>query len=404
MGSSRRRRRCVRLSLAAAGLVACAPLGSDAQDGPDRLPAAADCVYVENGYGPAGAVPVRAEEIARGLEVPWGIAFLPGGGMLVTERPGRIRLVDAAGKLQDASVAEVDIAARGEGGLLGIALHPDFAANRSFFVYATVDADGGAENRVLRYVLAEDARTAKLDGVVYSGIPAARFHNGGRLRIGPDGMLWIGTGDAGEPDNARDPSSPAGKLLRIDPGGGIPPRNPWEGEAAWLIGIRNVQAFDWAEDGTLGVADHGPSGEFGLRGHDEVTFAERGADLGWPVIYGCGEAEGMRSPAISWNEAVPPGGAAFYRGKEFPEWRGGFVVGTLGSRHLHVVQWDAATRRLSTHSVYFEGDPPEGLGRIRDVISGPDRELYVTTSNCDGRGTCPGTGDKVFRLVRARAR
>ncbi|HUP41687.1 MAG TPA: PQQ-dependent sugar dehydrogenase [Thermoanaerobaculia bacterium] len=363
-------------------------------------PAAASlpgCTLVERGFGPAGTVAVRVEEVASGLEVPWGLAFLPGGDLLVTERPGRLRLV-AGGRLVPEPVATVEAAARGEGGLLGLALHPEFADNRLFFLYLTAGGRGRAQNRIERWRLAEDARSASRDRILLAGIPAASFHNGGRLRIGPDRMLYAGTGDAGDPELARDPRSPAGKLLRLTLDGEVPPDNPIAGSAAYLTGIRNTQGFDWSGDGSVWLVDHGPSGERGRRGHDEVNVARAGDDLGWPAVYGCETGDGLVTPALTWERAAPPGGAAIYTGSAIPEWRGSLLVGTLGSRHLHrVVFSEREPGRVARHEVYFESG---GYGRLREVVMGTDGELYVTTSNCDGRGSCPAAGDRILRVTR----
>ena len=186
---------------------------------------AAECILVKRGHGAAGAVPIRAEVIASGLEVPWGLAFLPGGDVLVTERPGRVRLM-RGGKLVAAPVATLPIAGSSEGGLLGIAAHPDFAKTRQFYLYVTVPAEGGAKNRVERWRLGENGTTAARVDVLLDGIPAAKNHDGGRLRFGPDGMLYIGTGDGQEPELSQDPNSHAGKILRVTPDGAVPADNP----------------------------------------------------------------------------------------------------------------------------------------------------------------------------------
>lgn len=351
-----------------------------------------DCVLVADGLGPTGTTRVRAELVVSGLEVPWGLAFLPGGDLLVTERPGRVRIV-RAGVLDPTVVATVSLAAGGESGLLGIALHPNFAQNRFFFLYATVDA-GGRQNRIERWRLAGDSASATFDGVVRGNIAAAQFHDGGRLRIGPDGMLYVGTGDAREPDRSQDPNSPNGKILRLTPEGEVPADNPIEGNPAYVLGLRNVQGFDWLDATTLVIADHGPSGELGRSGHDEISVAKAGENLGWPTIYGCGKSGALVLPRLTWKDAVPPGGAAIYRGTAIPAWRDSVLVGVLGSTHLHRVIFDAE-RRVSSHEVYLQGT----LGRIREVISGPDGELYLTTSNCDGRGTCPSDKDRIVKIV-----
>lgn len=364
-------------------------------------PASQDCLLVEEGFGPPGEVSVRAETVVDGLEVPWGIAFLPNGDFLVTERPGRLRRVQE-GRLVEAPVAEIPVAAGGEGGLLGIALHPEFSQNRLFFLYYTANKGGRTVNRVERYQLSEDYTRASPEKIILDDIPAARVHDGGRLRLGPDGMLYISTGDARDPALSQERGSLAGKLLRLTPEGEVPPDNPWPQNPAWLMGLRNLQAFDWMGEGHIAVADHGPSGDLGRTGHDEVSVARRGDNLGWPTLFGCQTREGMQAPILSWREAVPPGGAAFYTGMEIPAWQGSLLIGTLGSRHLHrVVFAKEEPGRLLRHEVYFQGDPPEGLGRLREVIMGPDGHLYVTTSNCDGRGACPAEKDKILR-IRAR--
>lgn len=352
-----------------------------------------DCVLVGDGLGPTGTTRVKAELVVSGLEVPWGIAFLPGGDLLVTERPGRVRLV-RAGALLPTAVATVPLAPGGESGLLGIALHPAFATNRFFFLYATVSVGGEKENRVERWKLSDDSTTATFDGVVRGGIAAAQFHDGGRLRIGPDGMLYVGTGDAREPDRSQDLNSPNGKLLRLTPEGEVPSDNPTPGNPAFVTGLRNTQGFDWLDAATLVISDHGPSGDLGRRGHDEVNIARAGDNLGWPTVYGCARSGNLVPPRLVWHDAVPPGGAALYKGTAFPEWKDSLLIGVLGSEHLHRVVFDAE-RRVSSHEVYLQGT----LGRIREVISGPDGELYLTTSNCDGRGDCPSDKDRIVKLV-----
>ena len=145
------------------------------------------------------------------------------------------------------------------------------------------------------------------------------------------------------------------------------------------------------------MVDHGPSGELGRRGHDEVNLARAGDNLGWPDIFACEEKQGQISPLLTWETAHPPGGAALYTGSSIPEWRGSLMVGMLGAQHLHRVVFDAANPgHVEHHEVYLQGS----YGRLREVMMGPDGHLYVTTSNCDGRGSCPDSGDKVLRLLR----
>lgn len=353
------------------------------------------CTLVESGFGPAGRVNVRVEEVVSGLDVPWGIAFLPGGEMLVTERSGNVRLVQN-GTLQPQPIATVSALDQGEGGLLGIAAHPDVATNRQFYLYFTTTKNGTSVNRVERWQLAQDRRSATRDRIIIDDIPVAQFHNGGRIRFGPDGMLYIGTGDARLPDISQDINNLGGKILRLTPEGQVPEDNPIAGNPVYISGIRNTQGFDWANSSTLLVSDHGPSGELGRRGHDKVSVARAGDNLGWPTIYRCETQAGLVTPTIVWREAMPPGGATVYTGNAIPEWKGSFILAGLRSELLQRVEFDPQLQRVQRYESYLQGQH----GRLREAIMGPDGELYVTTSNCDGRGACPASGDKILRITR----
>lgn len=355
----------------------------------------ASCVLVDDGFGPNGRVSVRAEEVVSGLDVPWGLAFLPNGDMLVTERSGRIRLVQNR-NLRSQPVATVNALDRGEGGLLGITTHPNFASNRHFYVYFTTTKDGTSVNRVERWTLAEDRTSATRDRIILDDIPVAQFHNGGRIRFGPDGMLYVGTGDARIPDISQDINNIGGKILRLTPDGQVPSDNPIPGNPVYISGIRNTQGFDWVNSSTLAVSDHGPSGELGRRGHDRVSIARGGDNLGWPTTYGCESQQGLLTSVISWREALPPGGAAVYTGNAIPEWKGSFIIAALRAEQLQRVEFDPQLQRVQRHEVYLQGQH----GRLREAIMGPDGELYVTTSNCDGRGLCPPEKDKILRITR----
>ncbi len=309
----------------------------------EKGPTSPRCTLVRDGFGPPGRAPVRADVVVRGLEVPWGIAFLSSREMLVTERPGRVRLVRDF-TLVPEPVATIDVVDEAEGGLLGIALHPEFSANGLFYVYLTVK-----------------------------------------------------TKDGSEPNAAQDLDAPSGKVLRLTADGAVPPDNPWPGKAAFITGVRNTEGFDWWDSKTLIVTDHGPSGELDRKGHDEVNVAKPGDNLGWPTIFGCEARQGLVSPLLTWQSAAPPGGAAIYRGTKIPEWKGSLLIGVLGGKHLHRVAFDAADpSKITLHETYFD----DQLGRLRDVAMGPDGELYVTTSNCDGRGSCPKDKDQILRVTR----
>ncbi len=385
------------LALAAAALivgsVACA------RAAPSATPTAPACRKIDTGWGPAGATPPSVETVVTGLEVPWGLAVLPAGDLLVTERPGRLRLV-RGGVLAADPVLRVETAATSEGGLLDVALAPDFATSRLFYLVATVRGPSGPQNRVTRYRLSDDETAATADRVVFDGVPAADFHDAGRLRFGPDGMMYLTTGDARVPDRAQDRTSLNGKLLRLAPDGSPARGNPWRGSPVYLLGLRNSEGIDWLDDGRLVIADHGPSGELGLRGHDEVSVARAGDNLGWPVVYGCGAQAGLVSPLLTWQDAMPPGGLLVYRGPG--PWRGSILVASLGARQLQRITLDAAATSAPSNEVYLAGDPPSGYGRLRTLVTGPDGTVYATTSNCDGRGTCPADGDRILRITPPR--
>ncbi|MBW4560557.1 MAG: PQQ-dependent sugar dehydrogenase [Mojavia pulchra JT2-VF2] len=354
------------------------------------------CTLVEDGFGPQGQTKVRVEEVVTGLEVPWGIVFLRNRDMLVTERAGRVRLVRDS-KLVQKPVATINVTDSGEGGLLGIAAHPNFANNRLFYVYYTTDKNGSQVNRVERWRLSPNGLSASSDRIILDDIPVALYHNGGRLRFGPDRMLYIGTGDARKPETSQDFNNLAGKILRVTPDGQVPQDNPFPGNPVYITGIRNTQGFDWADTSTLWVTDHGPSGELGRSGHDKLSVARAGDNLGWPTIYRCESREGLVTPSLVWRQATPPGGAAIYTGNSISEWKGNLIIATLGSEHLHRVVFDPQSpQKIERHEVYLQGQQ----GRLREAVMGPDGELYVTTSNCDGRGNCPPQQDKILRITQ----
>lgn len=367
--------------------------GSDGGSSPDSG-VAGDCTLVPPpGWGPSGTIPIRTEVVARGLEVPWALAWLPDGTLLVTERAGRVRQIAEDGTLVTEPVARLPLVATGEGGLLGLAVAPDFRTSRRFFLYVTTAEGGRSRNRVERWIWPK-GKAARLDRVILDDIPSARFHDGGRLRFGPDGLLYVATGDAGQPTSSRDPQSPSGKLLRITEDGAPAPGNPGEQSAVYLRGLRNLQAFDWLGEGRLVVADHGPSGELGRRAHDEVSVVRAGDDLGWPAQDACTPVAGTVLPVLSFETAAPPGGLARYTGKTIAAWKGSVLVAALGSRNLLRLEL-TDDGRLVRHEVYLQ----DAHGRLRDANMGPDGHLYLTTSNCDGRGQCGPEKDVILRVL-----
>jgi aldose sugar dehydrogenase len=194
----------------------------------------AACTLVRNSFGPEGIASIKVETVASGLVVPWAMAFLPGGELLVTERPGRIRVIREGAVLPPVAKVSVVSKHEGEGGLLGLALHPSFSENRLFYVYLTAETDKEPVNRIEQWRLAEDNRSASREKVILDRIPSAEFHNGGRLQFGPDGMLYASTGDAGDPELSQDVTSLAGKILRLSPDGAPAPDNPFPGNPTFV--------------------------------------------------------------------------------------------------------------------------------------------------------------------------
>lgn len=355
------------------------------------------CTMVPEGWGPTGSVPLKVQEVVTGLQIPWGIAFLPGGDWLVTERAGKVRLIQGGKNLATAPVAAVTPGETGEGGVLGIALHPQFASNSLFYIFYTAST---GMNRIEQFSLSADHASATSKGVILDGIPSGEFHDGGRIKFGPDGMLYVGTGDGTNPPTAQDGSSLNGKILRITPDGKNPTDNPFPNSPVFAMGIRNLEAFDWADPHTLIIADNGPTGELGLEGLDKVAFAQAGDNLGWPTITGCQTSGNLTTPILTWTEAAPPGGGVIYHGTQIPEFNGNFIIGMMGigagsAQQLHRVVFDPVSHALLSHEVYLAGQ----YGRLRDVVQAPDGTLYVTTTNCDSRGTCPPEQDAILKIT-----
>ena len=305
------------------------------------------------------------ETVARGLEVPWEIAFLPDGRALITERPGRVRV------LEGDVLASIDVQAAGEGGLLGMAIDPDFERNRFVYLYRTV-ASG---NEVVRYRLDGDRLVE--DEVLVTGIRAAPIHDGGRLRFGPDGALYATTGDAAQPALAQDSESLKGKLLRIDPDGGRP--------EVFSLGHRNPQGLDWQPN-----TDRLYASEHGASGNDEVNLLEEGENYGWPEAEGADHGE-FAAPLTVYETSIAPSGATFVR-QEGSAWTGDFLVASLVGEQLRRLRFDGSEVVLD--EPLFEGR----FGRLRSVVEGPDGALYLLTSNTDGRGTPREGDDRVLRI------
>lgn len=326
----------------------------------------------------------RLSVFAKGLDVPWSIVFLPNRDMLVTERKGSVRFISKDGVLQNKPVAVIsDVKQIGEGGLLGIVLDPEFPTNNFIYLYFTYAGDGNDTlNRVVRYEL-EGGKVGRLKSgkVIVDEIPGSQFHNGGRIKFGPDFFLYITTGDAQNPSNAQNKNSLAGKILRVTDEGKAASGNSF-GNRTYSFGHRNPQGITWDDKGNLWETEHGPSGIFPNCCQDELNKIEIGKNYGWPDIVGDEKNQGVISPVIhSGKDVWAPGNVEFLDGSLY----------FTGLRGEALYRYNIQNKKLET---FFKGE----FGRLRDVVLGPDKMLYVTTSNRDGRGAPKEGDDKILKI------
>ena len=351
-------------ALSAAGLAACSsdqPADQQATSTGNRPTSAAS---------PSGTEAGQVTVLATGLEIPWGIAFLPDGDALVTERnSARILRVPAGGgtPTEVQQLSEVD--GDGEGGLLGIAVPPTYARDQLVYVYYSTADD----NRIARMRLGQPPRP------IVTGIPRSGIHNGGRLVFGPDGYLYAGTGDASARGNSQDRNSLGGKILRMTPDGQPAPGNPF-GTLVWSYGHRNVQGLVFDRAGRLWAS------EFGQNRFDEINLIQPGRDYGWPVVEGASDDPRFAAPLVTWptSDASPSGvtiaGSTLY-------------VAALRGERLWEVPLDGD--RTGTPHAELQGR----YGRLRAVQLAPDGSLWILTSNRDGRGDPVGEDDRILRLT-----
>ncbi len=312
----------------------------------------------------------RLTTLANNLEIPWALVFLPDRSILFTERPGRVRFIDSNGVLSPTPIAVIDdVLSAGEGGLLGITIHPDFSENHFVYVYYTYSANGDEMlNRVVRFKFENNTFSEKT--IIVNAIPGAFFHNGGRIKFGPDRFLYITTGDSQNPSLAQNKNSLAGKILRVTDAG----------TEVFSYGHRNPQGITWDNNGKLYETEHGNSTL------DELNIIEIGKNYGWPIIQGNQTRKNMETSIInSGPDTWAPSGTAYLNGFIF----------FAGLRGQALYEYNIANKNLIPH---LKGE----VGRIREVVVGPDNLLYITTSNRDGRGIPDSTDDKIIRVNPAK--
>ncbi|MFZ3069103.1 MAG: PQQ-dependent sugar dehydrogenase [Microgenomates group bacterium] len=322
--------------------------------------------------------PQDIEVVAQKLDIPWEIVFLQNGDLLVTERSGKLLKIGSETKV----IKEIEgVKHIGEGGLLGLTLHPNFSVNNFVYLYSTTQDSNGITNRVERYKFSNDTLSERK--VILEKIKGSSNHDGGRIVFGPDGYLYITTGDAENPNLAQDKNSLNGKILRIKDDGSIPEDNPF-GNAVYSLGHRNPQGLAWDKDGTLWETEHGPSGI--QTGNDEVNLIIKGGNYGWPTIKGDQTKEGLISPIIQSGskDTWAPSGMAYFGGSLF-------FSGLKGEALYEAKIRNGNKLDLLT---YFKQE----FGRIRAVVLGPDGYLYLSTSNRDGRGQIREGDDKIIRI------
>lgn len=342
---------------------------------PREEAATPDVIETETEEAAAPSQPV-VEVVATELDIPWDIAFLPDGTALVTERSGSVVHLESGRTFPISGIAHV-----GEAGLLGIALHPDFAENTFVYLYETTDRGDALENRVIRYTYTGDELV--FDRVIYSGIPGARYHDGGRIAFGPDRMLYITVGDADDAARAQDPDTLHGTILRLNDDGTVPEDNPF-GTSVYSYGHRNPQGLAWDAAGRLWSTEHGRSGV--RSGLDEINLIVPGGNYGWPQSEGDTVLPGTIAPALHSTADVTwaPASAHYHNGSLF-------FGGLRGETLYEAVLDGEEVVALREHIV---GE----FGRIRTVQIGPDGFLYITTSNRDGRGSPAAEDDRIIRI------
>jgi glucose/arabinose dehydrogenase len=328
--------------------------------------------------------------VVTNLDTPWSLAFSKNGILFFTERPGYVKAF-YNNTLIILKVENLNVKEIGEGGLLGIALDPNFPNSPYIYLYYTYE-EGNLWNRVVRYKFENWSLVDQK--ILIDKIPAATLHNGGRIKFGPDGKLYITTGDATQRDLAQDINNLAGKILRINPDGSIPEDNPFPNLPVYSYGHRNPQGIDWF-DNLMFSSEHGPSGELGYA-HDEINFIIKGANYGWPIVVGTSNDKKFKDPILDTGEETwAPSGISFYKGNIYPELKNKLLVATLRGKHLRIIEIDFKEIKVLNHYAILSNL----LGRIRDVVEGPDGYIYIATSNKDGRGIPALNDDRIVKLI-----
>lgn len=346
-----------------------------------------DALPVTNAFTTSDGINLGVQTIASDLQIPWSLAFAPDGRLFFTERPGRVRIIADGLLLAAPALTLDDVFASGEAGALGLALHPNFAANRFVYVLYTAVTTAGPRNRLVRYRESNNQLADR--AVLIENIGAATIHDGGRLRFGPDGKLYLTMGDAADTATSQSLSSLNGKILRLNDDGTSAPGNPFN-SPVWTWGHRNPQGIDWnPANGDMWASEHGNVG------NDEINRLQAGRNYGWPTIVGSQTRPDMETPVVLFESGIAPSGLSFYSGTKIPALSGSFFVTALRTMHIHRLKLNATN---PSQVAMTERWVQDAFGRIRDVITGPDGYIYFSTSNRD-RSQPPAGADVIARVV-----
>ncbi|MBL7933720.1 MAG: PQQ-dependent sugar dehydrogenase [Bacteroidia bacterium] len=324
------------------------------------------------------------DALLTNLQIPWGMAELPNGDLLFSERSGRINLLKK-NETQKKNLYTGQVQQNGEGGMLGICIDPLFSTNHYVYAYETTDS-----NRIVRFKLENDVLTK--DKVILGGIPQAQNHDGGALKFGPDGYLYVGTGDVTQGTLAQDKNSLAGKILRIDREGAPVSGNPFNSRI-WTYGHRNVQGITWTHTGLMLATEHGPSGESGWIAHDEINIISPGKNYGWPLARAGTETDSLTPPLIhSGNDTWAPSGCVWLGPSSI--WPNCLVVGALRGKRLLRIYIDPISKQVISQKDTLSGT----FNRLRNIIENQDGSLIFGSSNVGTQGSELPEDDKIYKL------